>query len=109
MPVLEPSISPDEYAACRTLGHSWDQIPTPPEWRAPGVVYLQLRCIRCTTERRDEISVNTGDVLGRRYEHAPGYLMHKDDLMSRTTWRLAYLRMVQLIEPPSERRRRRSR
>lgn len=101
-------VSPDEYAACRTLGHAWDQIPTPPELRSPGVVYLQLRCVRCAGERRDEVSANTGQVMGRHYTYAPGYLMHRDDLMSRDLWRKSYLRMVGLLEAPEDRRRRRS-
>ena len=46
----------DDYVICRTLGHSWDEHPTPEVdsdlWRGAKAAMF-LRCTRCHTERFD--------------------------------------------------------
>ena len=62
----------DEVVRCRTYGHAWDEFTAsdlgPPmlDWR------LSLRCIRCQTERHDEIDL-LGNVGARRYIYLDGY------------------------------------
>lgn len=63
-----------EYVQCRSLGHSWDDIPV----TSPSSfgVYMWFRCTRCTSERRDIISPFSGDLLSRKYIYAEGYLQN---------------------------------
>lgn len=51
-----------EYVACRTIGHSWDDLPP-----VSGEPVIRLRCVRCTMQRLDTVSITTGHVVRRRY------------------------------------------
>jgi hypothetical protein len=65
-------VSGDQVVRCRTYGHAWDEFTEgslgPPmlDWR------LSLRCIRCSTQRHDEINL-LGEVGSRRYLYPEGY------------------------------------
>ena len=65
----------DEYVLCRTLGHAWDDHPSPEIdsvlWKHAKAA-LFLRCTRCTTERFDYIS-NGFDVEHRYYRYPKHY------------------------------------
>ena len=64
----------DSYLRCRTYGHaSWDEF-TPIDLEAPWYGWrLSLRCIRCSTERHDNISYGTNFIMGRQYVYPDGY------------------------------------
>lgn len=63
----------DSFLRCRTYGHAWDEF-TPIDLEAPWYGWrLSLRCIRCGTERHDNISYNNYSVMGRLYIYPDGY------------------------------------
>ena len=65
----------DEYVLCRTLGHSWDEMPNPefsPEQFRTSAGAMALRCVRCTGERYDYIGKDM-TVVYRRYIMPPHY------------------------------------
>lgn len=65
----------NEYVICRTLGHSWDELPNAefsPELVRTSAAALALRCTRCLTERYDYINKSM-DVESRRYVYPPHY------------------------------------
>ena len=62
----------DDYVVCRTIGHAWDEHPSPEvdsdlfrEARAG----LFLRCTRCHTERFDYLAADMS--VGTRYYRYP--------------------------------------
>jgi hypothetical protein len=63
----------DEFVVCRTIGHSWDDHPSPEvphtlQWHSAKAA-LFLRCTRCHTERFDYLD---GDMtVGYRYYRYP--------------------------------------
>lgn len=60
------------YLRCRSYGHAWDEF-NPIDMEAPWYGWrLSLRCLRCTTERHDNIDFK-GKVMGRRYIYPQGY------------------------------------
>jgi hypothetical protein len=63
----------DSFLRCRTYGHAWDEF-TPIDLEAPWYGWrLSLRCIRCSTERHDNISYGTNVIMGRQYVYPDGY------------------------------------
>jgi hypothetical protein len=62
----------ESFIKCRNYLHAWDEFfpitlePPMYGWR------LSLRCIRCGTERHDNIDFK-GRVMGRRYIYPQGY------------------------------------
>jgi hypothetical protein len=65
----------DAYLRCRTYGHAWDEF-APIEMESPWYGWrLSLRCIRCSTERHDNIAYTTGFVMGRHYIYPDDYQM----------------------------------
>jgi hypothetical protein len=56
---------------CRTLGHAWTAIPATSSSRFGDAFWLQ--CVRCTTERHDDVSWMSGELLGRRYVYPDTY------------------------------------
>lgn len=58
---------------CHSLGHAWDPVAAILEGR--GRVRLELRCMRCRTERTDLIVRSRGELEHRRYTYTPGYLV----------------------------------
>lgn len=81
---------------CRTFGHAWESFESTAD---RGTYFVKLRCIRCLTERLDEISVN-GDLYRRHYVYQESYKAPRQKIGE---WRLEYLREIQLM---STRRRR---
>lgn len=75
------------FAFCRGVAnHAWK---FPPDLDADGrLLVVTLHCGNCGASRRDRIMPGTGDVKGRRYDYADGYLLDlggkkrppKDDL-----------------------------
>jgi hypothetical protein len=60
------------YVRCRSYGHAWDEF-SPVDMYAPMYGWrLSLRCIRCQTERHDNMDFQ-GRVMGRRYIYPDGY------------------------------------
>jgi hypothetical protein len=65
------------YFRCRTYGHAWfeyDSLGWTPSFGVP----MTLRCERCGSERRDQVSRVTGDLVARNYSYAPGYQWSRD-------------------------------
>ena len=62
----------DDYVVCRTIGHAWDEHPTPEvdsDLFRKARAGLFLRCTRCHTERFDYL---TSDMtVGYRYYRYP--------------------------------------
>jgi hypothetical protein len=65
----------DDYVICRTIGHAWDDNPTPEIdsdlWRTAKAA-LFLRCTRCHTERFDYID-SSFNVEYRYYRYPNKY------------------------------------
>ena len=66
------------YFRCRTYGHAWFEYDSS-GWEARFGVPVTLRCERCGSERRDQVSRITGDLVARNYSYAPGYQWHRDN------------------------------
>lgn len=66
---------PAKFLACRTLGHAWERIEAINFEPTNGGLPLTLVCLRCKSERRDEVQSHTGRLLGRRMLYAEGYLL----------------------------------
>jgi hypothetical protein len=69
--------APDHHLRCRTLGHAWEPGHDGylVEGTGAGTVWLQqLQCLRCATGRTDELAPYTLELIGRRYQHAEGFL-----------------------------------
>ena len=63
---------PDEFLLCRDIGHLWR--PFTARFLAQRNVYERtLRCARCTTERRQTVSLS-GDIASGGYVYAEGYV-----------------------------------
>jgi hypothetical protein len=66
------------FLRCRAYGHSWDEF-FPDDMEQPWYGWrLSLRCVRCGTERHDNIDFK-GAMMSRRYIHPLGYLTRKGD------------------------------
>lgn len=95
----EPTATPNEWVACRGSRNHWmESIPVPVgEPRHNGTVNVWWRCVRCTTERHDQLNAFTLEVEGRRYLHPDGYLETGEDKPTPATWRATYLRAIGAI------------
>jgi hypothetical protein len=92
-----PKGEPAAYVACRSLGHSWEQIPSTADAGRPhpNCVWLWLRCVRCGTERHDQVSLWDGGIAARAYAWPDGYKHGADEpQLRRDDWRWAYLRVT---------------
>lgn len=72
---MEISDLRNEYLICRTIGHSWDEIPNAEfsETSLVGTVgAMALRCTRCYAERYDYIGKDLS-VADRRYKYPDHY------------------------------------
>lgn len=83
--------SNDEYLACRTYGHAWDDFDDV-TWPIPaGADSITLRCTRCFSVRRFIID-RYGEVIARRYRYARGYQYARaDDRPTKAQFRLWYI------------------
>lgn len=62
----------DTFVKCRSYGHGWDEF-APVDMDRPVYGWrLSLRCVRCATERHDNIDFK-GQVMGRYYRYPDGY------------------------------------
>lgn len=69
---MDPTLMPDEFVRCRTVGHRWDDF-VPVGMRRPSFGWrLSLVCTSCRTERHDLVNVR-GDVLQREYRYPDDY------------------------------------
>lgn len=88
---------------CDVLRHAWHDVDSPwfvkRDW--PRCDCLSMRCERCDRERRDVISLNTGDVVSRRYIAPPGYVKYARD--ERPT--MAEFRLLLLTERAKQARK----
>jgi hypothetical protein len=71
-------------------------------WHTDRGTPWTLRCMRCTTERREVIG-STGVLLYRRYLYPDGYRMAWDDVPTREQLRLALM----ALQRQTQRRQRR--
>jgi hypothetical protein len=70
--LLDPSSLDPTYLKCRSYGHAWDEF-NPIDLDAPVYGWrLSLRCLRCHTERHDNLDYK-GMLMARRYIYADGY------------------------------------
>jgi hypothetical protein len=79
----------DEYVICRTIGHRWDDHPSPEldsQMWAMSAAALALRCSRCTTERFDFYLADL-TVYHRYYRYPPGYRTTRGSNVSRVAMR----------------------
>lgn len=91
-----------DYVRCRTIGHSWDDIPvTEPH---PDGPQFWLRCVSCHTVRKDVIDQRWGTLLHRSYDYPDDYRLASDEMPSRDDFRL---RLLEMAETLAERRRKR--
>lgn len=72
---------PNEFLDCRSLGHAWREVmpDRSPEF---GDIHC-YQCMRCKSIRDDIVAPKYGELLGRGYRHAPGYLQKRPDDGSR--------------------------
>lgn len=69
---------PSDFLTCRTLGHAWDPIPADAPSKRGGDPWW-LRCVRCSTERHDDLNWMTGELVGRSYVYPDGYAIDQDE------------------------------
>lgn len=86
-----------DFEECKVVGHNWERfhpIMDTPRYGAR----ISLRCTRCTSERHDTISRNSGWIEGRKYDYAEGYIAHydsPDDRPSKSDLRLSMVERLQ--------------
>ena len=77
----------DAFVRCRTYSHAWDEF-YPIDMEAPWYGWrLSLRCMRCGTERHDNIAHGTGQMMGRRYMYPEGYQNKGEDRPTKEVFR----------------------
>lgn len=62
---------PERFLYCREMGHNWRPFSAG-RYKDGGYLRI-LRCVRCKTERHQEISAR-GVILTSSYKHPEGYL-----------------------------------
>lgn len=71
-------VGDDAFIRCRTYSHAWDEF-YPIDLAAPWYGWrLSLRCMRCQTERHDNLDFK-GRIMSRRYIYAEGYQTPKGE------------------------------
>lgn len=70
-----------DFLSCRAWSHAWQHRSTRVRRDSIGRVFdVTLECLRCGTVRTDTIDAGSGQLDGRGYRHAEGYLI--DDVPS---------------------------
>lgn len=67
----------DPFIRCRDIGHSWGDEQLTDERRKTGEVVRDLWCASCGAQRIDRVGAKSGEIYGRRYIYAEGYLAPK--------------------------------
>lgn len=83
-----------KYSRCRTVGHSWDEVPDPGGDYGQYRVWqyrMVLHCEHCGTYRFDGIDAY-GDVGQRWYEYPEDYRWETDAMPTRSEFRLMMLK-----------------
>jgi len=80
-----PQFEKTQFLRCNTYGHAWFEYDNS-DWRPTFGFALVLRCERCGSERRDALG-NSGQVVGRHYDHPDGYKYERGTRPSRTEFR----------------------
>jgi hypothetical protein len=65
---------PLAFLDCRDMQHAWIRSHVTQVQGAP-IIERVRRCTRCKTEFVEDISKATGEVIGKQYRYADGYLM----------------------------------
>lgn len=99
---------PDEYLACRNLGHSWR--PHRAEWRTDErAYYVSYLCQRCTTEKIQWVD-RRGSIVSSHYQYAVDYQNKNHGRLTgegRAELRLEQVgRLVAQFGPPQPQKRR---
>lgn len=67
-----------QYVRCYAWGHAWDEYGNS-DWRPTmGQTFMVLRCIRCSTERREAYNLY-GEIETRHYHWPAGYRFSKGE------------------------------
>lgn len=77
----------EDYERCKTLGHVWEDFNPIDLGPAMYGKRMSLRCVRCTTERHDTIEAS-GRVGTRSYRYADGYIIPREERLTRAEMRL---------------------
>jgi|SRR5215831_6997076 len=101
----------DSFVRCRSYGHAWDEF-APIDLDAPTYGWrLSLRCLRCGTERHDNLDFK-GKLMGRRYIYPQGYsqkgitpVMFREALFIKLRKQLEAANSIGADVPPPSRRR----
>jgi len=113
--MVTTTVLDDVFLRCRTYNHSWDEFfpidlhPPTYGWR------LSLRCIRCGSERFDNLDFK-GRVMSRRYRYAEGYsqkgapprTVFREALFDKLRAKLEEVNSVGDIPPVSSKRRKKA-
>jgi hypothetical protein len=82
----------DLYARCGALGHTWDDDPWEGStWKPEFGMPLVIRCVHCTSERRDVIGTN-GRLIARHYWHPANYKWDPGMRPTRDDFRVAFMK-----------------
>ena len=68
-----------DYLLCRDLRHQWDGVVNIITTNAKRGRHLEraTTCLRCSTVRKEAISLTTFRVLGRKYEYPDGFILQE--------------------------------
>lgn len=89
---------PDDWLPCHAGPHWMEPLPVPAGTPRPGgVVVAWWRCVRCTTERHDQLDPTTLQVVTRKYDWPDGYRAAAGEAHSRGEWKATYLQAVGLL------------
>jgi hypothetical protein len=86
----------DEFVKCRTVGHTWDEIPDDGLGQqlfkgSKSTQMVVFRCTTCTMRRYEVWSLVTGDLVDRRYFTPEGYRLAKGSGANRRVMRKEYI------------------
>jgi hypothetical protein len=98
--LIEKVMNKRQFVRCRTIGHSWDDIPADP---SPDGFQMWLRCVSCGMVRKDTIGRHTGYLIGRRYEAPEGYSLAGEDVPTRDDFRLQLITLADTFKKRRDR------